>query len=480
MTFRDRLIAELIKARHNNGLIDFFTAISLENSRRPDVHADRSKAAPSKEALILRSCSRFNDDIPEEIISSTTRKITLFSIFFSLLMFSLGALGAIQAFAQPSASGVNIFWLLLILLGPHLIMLIIWLAVMLLNGSPSSSGVLASLSSHVFKLLFSAPSGIKKESELLQTNCLAILSKPPHGRWLFSLVGHLGWVGFMLGGLLCTILVLLARQVNFVWETTLLDADAFTHLTLMLSYLPSLIGFDMPNATTVDLSRLGAADEQLAEVRTQWASFLILCIVIYGLLPRLLFASLSYWLYLSRRERFRLDLSDPFYQQLIRKLEPPSRHAGILDPDEQQPSTLQAHPSSPRSPLAPQGPESADWIGFELDSPSDWPPAAIKQGTPLQQVSDRQAQQRLFDQLRGHKGHTLVVVTSFLRTPDRGIERFIKQARECSQATFWLGLEASVADMTKHPERLDDWIQLAARCSIPPHQMFVIDKDKDR
>jgi len=477
VTFRDRQIAELVKARHNNGLFDVFAVVSPAKALLIDTLPESSGAKPSKEPLIIQACNQFHDDASKEVINATDRKISIFSILFCSLMFFLGTLAALQAFAQPSASGVNIFWLLLLLLGPNLIMLIIWVTMMLFNHNPSSSSPLASLSGYIVRQLVAAFHGANNESKILQINTLKTLSKPPHGRWFFSLISHLGWTSFMSGGLLCVLLILLARQVNFVWETTLLDADAFTHLTLMLSYLPSLTGLDMPNATTVALSRLGAPEGQLADARTQWAAFLILCIVVYGLLPRLLLAGFSYHLYRSRREAFRLDLSEPFYQQLIRLLDPPSRQAGILDPDALPPIS----PSSGLAgPLAPHGPDAADWIGFELDNSSDWPPAAIRQGKVLLLVNDRQAQQQLFDLLKHYQGHTLVVATSLLRTPDRGIERFLRQIQKHSQATIWLGLSASSADMSNHPERLDDWIQLSARCHIPSQQIFVIDKDQNR
>ncbi|WP_151705315.1 DUF2868 domain-containing protein [Nitrincola alkalilacustris] len=478
MTFRDRQIAELVKARYNNGLIDIFTAISSENSKLIDTPSESPEAKSSKEARIIKACNRFHDDSSEEIINSTTRKISVLSTLFLVLMFSLGTLAALQSFAQPSISGVNVFWLLLLLLGPNLLMLIIWVAMMLFNHNPSSSSSLTSLPGYIIRQFVAAIYGTKNDQKALQINILKTLYKPLHGRWLFSLISHLGWAGFMLGGLACVLLILLARQVNFVWETTLLDADAFTHLTLMLSYLPSLTGLDMPNATTVAQSRLGAPEGQLADVRTQWATFLILCIVVYGLLPRLLLAGVSYHLYRSRREAFRLDLSEPFYQQLIRHLDPPSRQAGILDPDALPPTS----PSSDLvGPLAAQGPEAADWIGFELDNSSDWPPVAIKQGKVLHLVNDRQTQQQLFDLLKSYEGHALVIATSLLRTPDRGIERFLRQIQKSSsQTVVWIGLSASSADMANHPERLDDWIQLSARCHIPSHQIFVIDKDQNR
>ncbi|MGG6496815.1 UNVERIFIED_CONTAM: DUF2868 domain-containing protein, partial [Bacteroidetes bacterium 56_B9] len=88
------------------------------------------------------------------------------------------------------------------------------------------------------------------------------------------------------------------------WETTLLAADPFIHLTQALGALPSLLGFAVPDEAMIRAS--GDTLPALEQARQAWASWLLGVVLVYGLLPRLVLAALCLWRWRQGRERLAL------------------------------------------------------------------------------------------------------------------------------------------------------------------------------
>ncbi len=96
------------------------------------------------------------------------------------------------------------------------------------------------------------------------------------------------WCAALLGATLGVLALLATRRYGFVWETTILPADAFVALSAALGALPGVLGFPVPDAATVAAS--GAAPMLDEAGRRAWAGWLVGAVVVYGVLPRLTLA----------------------------------------------------------------------------------------------------------------------------------------------------------------------------------------------
>src|SRR5690606_140435 len=199
---------------------------------------------------------------------------------------------------------------------------------------------------------------------------IEMLSRNQALRWLLGGISHGLWL-LALGSMLATLLALLsARRYQFNWETTLLSPDAFVSITTWLGALPGLLGFSMPPEAII---RISDGQHVLPDAaQGGWSSWLIGCLVVYGLLPRLL--ALAYSLIPLSRVMARLapDVSLPGYAELRDRLAPASESAGI-DAPEAPGFQARVHPRSPGQHQAGQ----AMLVGVELTPETAWPPAPL-------------------------------------------------------------------------------------------------------
>ena len=74
-------------------------------------------------------------------------------------------------------------------------------------------------------------------------------------RWLASSLSHGLWFGYLLGMLAMTLALLSAQRFTFVWETTILNADAYVWLTEILAAIPGALGIAVPDRAAVLAAR---------------------------------------------------------------------------------------------------------------------------------------------------------------------------------------------------------------------------------
>jgi len=107
---------------------------------------------------------------------------------------------------------------------------------------------------------------------------------------------------------------LIVRQYSFSWESTLLSDQALIALTHVLGWLPSMVGFDVPNNAAIVQSRL-VTDALPLSVARQWASLLIGSLLMYGIVPRSI--AWAFCALMFRRKKMHLDIKLPYYQKIL-------------------------------------------------------------------------------------------------------------------------------------------------------------------
>jgi hypothetical protein len=382
-----------------------------------------------------------------------------------VLSFLLGGFAAAQAFDQGK-SIVNFYWLLLVLLGFNFVSLVFWLFSFWASGA-ASAGVLGQSGAFLLQRWIGKTSPPGSSQIQLTRAWLGTVLQGPTGRWTLSSLSHGLWTCYLLGGLLMIMLLLAARQYDFVWETTLLGPDTFVPLTEALAWLPAKLGLPTPSLEQINQSRLGADPQMLADARQAWASLLIASLLLYGILPRLLLLVLSRMLRSRALKQFTLDTSRPYYVRLRQRLVPPATTVGVVDADDEKP---QLAPVGAASGHHQPIPGNACWLGIELGPEQDWPPIPLASGKDLGCVSDRAGQQQARQQVVQVAKLPLVLVVPMHRSPDRGMARFIGELLAAHPRDCWLALLENAitanSPASERDARLVDWYALAARSNI--------------
>ncbi len=363
------------------------------------------------------------------------------------------------SYALTADHAINIYWLLLVLLGFNLLSMLLWLVGISLHMEGLISGVLAKLTSWLpAQLKTNGSVGSRADRAWLACNFGGKV-----GKWQLSKIAHQLWLVYMLAGLLVLVLVLMTRQYDFVWGTTLLSDTAFVKLTKALSTPLQALGLTTPTPQQVQETRIGALQVLTAAHRYAWAQFLLGALLCFGIVPRLL---LWCWSVLMRglaRRRFALDHYLPYYIALRQQLLPLAGHGRIIDADTSPP----AADAAPRSePVPHQLPTEAQWVSVELGDAIAWPPQSVDPGSDLGQVVDRDSLTRILQRLQHGAVPVLAVAVAAARSPDRGVQRTIADLI-ANSAQAWLVLLHSREHAAISTTRLAAWYRLAEACKVP-------------
>ncbi len=393
-----------------------------------------------------------------------SRRVTTITLIVAVLS---GALAT--GYAVNAGQAINIYWLLLVLLGFNLLSMLLWLVGISMNLEGLIEGVFAKLASWL-------PSQLQTESNVGTRADRAWLTchfsgKP--GKWQISTMVHQLWLAYMLAGLTVLVLVLMARQYDFVWGTTLLSDTAFVKLTEVLGTPLHALGLTTPTPQQVAETRIGALQTLTAAHRYAWAQFLLGALLCFGIVPRLL---LWCWAVLMRglaRRRFALDHYLPYYIGLRQQLLPLAGHGRIVDADTAPPAAA-ATPAI--DPVPHQLPAAAHWVSVELGDDIHWPPTFVGAGNDLGQIVDRDSQMRIQQRLQTDNDPLLAVAVAAARSPDRGVQRTIADLIADS-AQAWLVLLHSREQGAISTTRLAAWYRLAEACKVPADHVISMSVD---
>jgi hypothetical protein len=357
-----------------------------------------------------------------------------------LLMIFAVLSGAGLAFTALGQTPVNVFWALGSLLGLNLILLLSWLLGLIFAGEHGAT--LGRL-----WLWLSEKMARDAKAAQLAPALLLMLQRKKLNRWALGTLVNGLWLLAMLSALILLLTLMATRRYGFVWETTILSADTFIHVTHALGYLPSLLGFNVPTVEMIRASGDGALDIESA--RQAWATWLVGVLMVYGVLPRLLLTLLCFWRWNSGKTALRLDLNLPGYAQLRERLMPTSERLGVNDPE---PAQLHRVESS----VGELASEGALLVAIELDEQRPWPPALPKNVSNAGILDSRESRHKLLEQLSRFPPARLAIACDPRRSPDRGSLALIAElARNAGETRVWL-LQAPPGEALD-AERLGDW-----------------------
>jgi hypothetical protein len=367
-----------------------------------------------------------------------------------LLMIFAVLSGAGLAFAALGQTPVNVFWALGSLLGLNLILLLSWLLGLIFAGEHGAT--LGRL-----WLWLSEKMARDAKAAQLAPALLLMLQRKKLNRWALGTLVNGLWLLAMFSALILLLTLMATRRYGFVWETTILSADTFIHVTHALGYLPSLLGFNVPTVEMIRASGDGALDIESA--RQAWATWLVGVLVVYGVLPRLLLTLLCFWRWNSGKTALRLDLNLPGYAQLRERLMPTSERLGVNDPEPAQLHRVESGVGE----LASEG---ALLVAIELDEQRPWPPALPKNVSNAGILDSRESRHKLLEQLSRFPPARLAIACDPRRSPDRGSLALIAElARSAGETRVWL-LQAPPGEALD-AERLGDWHVALQQLELP-------------
>lgn len=216
--------------------------------------------------------------------------------------------GFLGLFTLLQSNVVNFFYVLVCLLGFHTLMLVGWLIFTVINRGSQSPSIITSFISP--KTLIRGKDDVTQAAVELYDEQLQHTGM----RWYLSRFSHQLWLATLTGMLFAIIFLLIVRQYSFSWESTLLSDQALMTLTHWLGWLPSMVGFNVPDADAVVQSRL-VTDVMPLSIARQWASLLVGSLLMYGIVPRAI--AWAFCAVMFNRKKMKLDLSLPYYQKII-------------------------------------------------------------------------------------------------------------------------------------------------------------------
>lgn len=393
-----------------------------------------------------------------------------------------GAATARTALASADGTTVNFFWMLAGLLGLHLASFLAWCGLMSAAPGFTQGGVLGATLLWLWRKAATRLDAGRPRAAAVQA-VVGRWGRGGAGRWLASSLGHGIWTGYLLGALVMTLMLLGAQRYHFVWETTILSATAYVRMTTVLSALPRAFGIAVPDRAAV----IGAEwpDQVAAGDEAAWSSLLIACIVLYGLLPRLL-ALLTSLLFVRRAAGATpLDLSRPGYARLVPFLSPEATATSMTAADTRREPRLGDLPDLGHMPTPPPaGPVVV--LGWEIEAPATgWPPpVAADHLRDLGRLDGRADLERAAGVMEraSRTPARVVVVVDFRHTPDRGIAAVLGRLQAVAGDRLFLLLSGAAAlhrrlAAADARDRLADWVAAGRAANIGLERMVAIDLD---
>ena len=333
--------------------------------------------------------------------------------------------GFLGLFTLLQTNVVNFFYVLVCLLGFHTIMLLGWLVMTLINQGKQSSNWFAS---------FVSPSYLIRGKDDVTKAAVDLYERQlQHSgmRWYLGRFSHQLWLATLTGMLLAIIFLLIVRQYSFSWESTLLSDQALITLTQILGWLPSKVGFTVPDSAAIVQSRL-VTDAMPLSMARQWAGLLVGSLLMYGIVPRAI--AWAFCALMFRRKKMRLDIKQPYYQKILNFWQ---RH--VVDEDDFKAAPAPVAPKATVSTgkklvaLLEYPSQQDNWwqsgLNADMSSHSNNINSNISNVENFGIVDDRDDMERLTTYLDSHPVQVLLGIHS-KALPDRGTLRKLDRIAE--------------------------------------------------
>lgn len=397
--------------------------IESNSGRLADAQAN-AKAKLAEKSVEQRIIKRAHILAKREGILTAQRYFLESTMWSSWALFLVAIfIGSGLALAVLARNPINILWALSGLIGMHSVALLIWLASFWLNRNDNTH-----LLVRFWIWLTERYTGRSRELYLLPA-LLSLLSKVKATRWLVGFITHSFWFIILLSATATLLFIFSVKSYQFVWQTTLLSANDFIYIVNWLGYLPSLIGFPLPDAELV-IKTGSTLQTQLAEQHV-WALWLIGIVVVYGVLVRLLLFVICYSRWKYAIQQSQLDLQQLEYQFLAQQLSPSSESIGVIDPEIQTYQT----PRTIKPTIAGSGQVI---VAIEVEQLPDLT-SLSSSVTVLGEVNDRHQRKSVLEILYLTPAEQLLIICDTKRAPDRGVIHLITELSEnAKQTRVWL------------------------------------------
>ncbi|WP_296404654.1 DUF2868 domain-containing protein [Psychrobacter sp.] len=357
--------------------------------------------------------------------------------------------GFLGLFTLLQANVVNFFYVLVCLLGFHSLMLIGWLIFTIINRGSQSPSIITS---------FINPKALIRGKDDVTQAAVELYDEQLHHtgmRWYLSRFSHQLWLATLTGMLFAIIFLLIVRQYSFSWESTLLSDQALMNLTHWLGWLPSKVGFNVPDADAIIQSRLASQNMPLAIAR-QWASLLVGSLLMYGIVPRAI--AWAFCAIMFNRKKMKLDLNQPYYQKIINFWQ-----RKVVDEDD---FVEKVQPIAPKAKVT-QGSKLVALLEYKYSNPTWYHAAGEAFTTPAPTnfgvLDDREDMDKLLEYLANHDVQVLIGIHS-KALPDRGTMRKLdKLATHAKQGVIVQLLEDNTAEANNSLRRQQWQTALAER-----------------
>jgi hypothetical protein len=326
---------------------------------------------------------------------------------------------------------INVVAALAALLGLHALTLLLWLLALLWPGGGSSAGTLAGQA--WLALTARASLGRGAEGAALLRAGTGLLERARLLPWALGLASHTIWSISFVAALGALLWALAFQHYTLGWETTLLPPESFTRWIEALGAAPAGLGFPVPSAAALAAAANGPLP---ADANRALAWWLVGCVGVYGLLPRLLAALACGLVWQWRRGRMRPDFDLPYYRQLQARLDAQAPATAVVDPDTHGPAWHLT-----RASLAGETRPTLAVIGFELPPEFPWPPQPLPaSASVVQRIAGSAAErQALLQTLAQTRPRALVLACNAIASPDRGTERLLRELLPlCGVCRLWL------------------------------------------
>lgn len=355
---------------------------------------------------------------------SVGRIVLLLMFVFAIFAGAIATSTVLERSPEP----VNITWAIVSLLGINLLSLVLWLFALL---SPSASGgILAQLWPWLTRKFARGP-----DMALAIQSLWSVLGQSGTKRWVLSTVTHVFWLTLSVSASVTLYLMLSTRQYDFVWSTTVLSPEVFVEWTERLATVPKWFGYAVPDSETV-LASAAVSAINPESTRRLWSTWLIGCLVAYGILPRLFLSILSVAMVLIRRNAMQPDLSTPYYISVLNRI--PSTDS--LTDDRTPKDSVFVIPTDHTDQSRRAHQTQNILIAIELNPDDTWPPEGLDTSVSCTEpIDSRESRKLVLDTLMRARPKNLVLACDARHTPDRGSMRLIVDLSELSARTLvWL------------------------------------------
>jgi hypothetical protein len=372
-------------------------------------------------------------------------------VLLLLAIFVVLAAWGLARVVLGDAREINVVAAFVSLLGLHALTLALWFASLMLP-LPNAGGALGRWA---LQLTARLPLDRGPHAVQLARATTDVLGRARLAPWAFGGISHSIWTLSFVLLLIGLVLGFSLRAYRLTWETTLLTPEFFVQFVRATGWLPQWLGFAVPDSATLLNPAQAGADAQRA-----WAWWLLGCVAVYGLAVRLLCALWCAWMWRRGQGRLSLDLTDPYVRRLLARFDA-MEPAQVVDVEHAGDAPAPVH--------ARTGPVTADRLvlGFELPPETDWPAWPLSAGVQAQRIEGTQQERAdLLQALAGAPPHRLLIACHAPSSPDRGTERFVREASGLAGACAVLLLGARQASDIA---RWRDWLARTALTSVEVH-----------